>query len=50
MDGHEFAEQAVAAGAVALVVERRLPVGATQVVVPSVREAMGLNYFPGVEI
>jgi UDP-N-acetylmuramoyl-L-alanyl-D-glutamate--2,6-diaminopimelate ligase len=40
-DGHDFAEAAVRSGAVALVVERRLPVPVTQVVVPSVREAMG---------
>jgi UDP-N-acetylmuramoyl-L-alanyl-D-glutamate--2,6-diaminopimelate ligase len=39
-DGHDFAEQAVDAGAVAFVVERRLDVGVPQLVVPSVREAM----------
>jgi UDP-N-acetylmuramoyl-L-alanyl-D-glutamate--2,6-diaminopimelate ligase len=41
-DGHDFAPQAVAAGAVAVVCERRLQVAATQVVVPSVRRAMAL--------
>ena len=39
-DGHEFAEQAVENGAVALVVERRLPVGVPQVVVRDSRAAM----------
>jgi UDP-N-acetylmuramoyl-L-alanyl-D-glutamate--2,6-diaminopimelate ligase len=39
-DGHDFAADAVAAGAVALVVERELDVAAPQVVVASVREAM----------
>ena len=43
VDGHAFAPQAVETGAVAVAVERRLdlPRGVTQVVVPSVREAMG---------
>jgi UDP-N-acetylmuramoyl-L-alanyl-D-glutamate--2,6-diaminopimelate ligase len=41
VDGHDFADDAVARGAVALVVERRLPSTAVQVVVPSVRAAMG---------
>src|SRR4051794_3670024 len=36
-DGHDFAEAAERAGAVAVVVERRLPVECAQVVVPSVR-------------
>jgi UDP-N-acetylmuramoyl-L-alanyl-D-glutamate--2,6-diaminopimelate ligase len=41
-DGHDFAAEAVDAGAVALVVERPLPgLRATQVLVPSVRAAMG---------
>ena len=40
-DGHEFAAAAVAAGASAVLCERALPVDATQVVVPSVRAAMG---------
>lgn len=40
-DGHDFAADAVSEGAVALAVERWLPVEATQVLVPSVREAMG---------
>ena len=41
-DGHDLAAQAVASGAVALVVERRLPLGVRQLVVPSVRQAMPL--------
>jgi UDP-N-acetylmuramoyl-L-alanyl-D-glutamate--2,6-diaminopimelate ligase len=40
-DGHAFADRAVAAGAVALVVEHRVPVDAPQIVVRSVRDAMG---------
>ena len=40
VDGHELAPQAVAAGAVALVVERPLDVQVPQLVVPSVRRAM----------
>jgi UDP-N-acetylmuramoyl-L-alanyl-D-glutamate--2,6-diaminopimelate ligase len=42
-DGHRFAEAAVGNGAVALVVEHPVSVGAEvpQVIVPSVREAMG---------
>jgi UDP-N-acetylmuramoyl-L-alanyl-D-glutamate--2,6-diaminopimelate ligase len=40
-DGHEFAPDAVARGAVALVCERPLGLGVPEVVVPSVREAMG---------
>jgi UDP-N-acetylmuramoyl-L-alanyl-D-glutamate--2,6-diaminopimelate ligase len=39
-DGHDFALEAVRAGAVALVVERRLDLGATEVLVESVRAAM----------
>jgi UDP-N-acetylmuramoyl-L-alanyl-D-glutamate--2,6-diaminopimelate ligase len=39
-DGHDFAAQAVDAGAVALVVERRLDLTVPQVQVPSVRAAM----------
>jgi UDP-N-acetylmuramoyl-L-alanyl-D-glutamate--2,6-diaminopimelate ligase len=39
-DGHDFAADAVAAGAVALVVERRLVLDAPQIVVPDVRAAM----------
>ena len=41
VDGHELAEEAVAKGAVALVVERRLELDVPQLVVPSVRAAMG---------
>lgn len=40
-DGHAFAGDALAAGAAALVVDRWLDIDATQVAVPSVREAMG---------
>src|SRR5205085_4822169 len=40
VDGHNLANDAIEAGAVALVVERRLPVGVPQVIVPSARAAM----------
>ncbi len=40
-DGHSFAPAAVSAGAIALVVERWLALDALQVLVPSVRRAMG---------
>jgi UDP-N-acetylmuramoyl-L-alanyl-D-glutamate--2,6-diaminopimelate ligase len=40
VDGHEFAAAAMAAGAVALVVERPVDVPVPQLVVPSVRAAM----------
>ena len=40
VDGHDLAADAVAAGAVALVVERPLDVPVPQVLVPSVRDAM----------
>ncbi|MFZ1994246.1 MAG: UDP-N-acetylmuramoyl-L-alanyl-D-glutamate--2,6-diaminopimelate ligase [Solirubrobacteraceae bacterium] len=39
-DGHDFAHDAVARGAAALVVERPLNLGVPEVMVPSVREAM----------
>jgi UDP-N-acetylmuramoyl-L-alanyl-D-glutamate--2,6-diaminopimelate ligase len=39
-DGHDFAAEAVAAGAVALVVQRRVEVDVPQIVVPDVRAAM----------
>jgi UDP-N-acetylmuramoyl-L-alanyl-D-glutamate--2,6-diaminopimelate ligase len=39
-DGHDFAPEAVAKGAVALVVERRLEVDVPQIEVPSARAAM----------
>jgi UDP-N-acetylmuramoyl-L-alanyl-D-glutamate--2,6-diaminopimelate ligase len=39
-DGHDFAPQAIDAGAAALAVERPLEVGVPQLVVPSVRAAM----------
>ncbi|MGE0877634.1 MAG: UDP-N-acetylmuramoyl-L-alanyl-D-glutamate--2,6-diaminopimelate ligase [Acidimicrobiia bacterium] len=40
-DGHRFADAAVDSGAAALVVERRLDVAVTQVVVPDVRLVIG---------
>ena len=40
-DGHEFAARAVADGAAALLVERELPLAIPQMLVPSVRAAMG---------
>jgi UDP-N-acetylmuramoyl-L-alanyl-D-glutamate--2,6-diaminopimelate ligase len=40
-DGHDFAGAAVAAGAVALVVERPLPLDVPQLLVPNARLAMG---------
>jgi UDP-N-acetylmuramoyl-L-alanyl-D-glutamate--2,6-diaminopimelate ligase len=40
-DGHDFAAQAVRAGAAALVVERPLALGVPEVLVPSVRAVMG---------
>ncbi len=40
-DGHDYAESAVRAGAAALVVERPLGVDVPEVLVPSVRAAMG---------
>jgi UDP-N-acetylmuramoyl-L-alanyl-D-glutamate--2,6-diaminopimelate ligase len=40
-DGHDFAAQAVREGAAALLVERPLTLGVPEVVVPSVRAAMG---------
>jgi UDP-N-acetylmuramoyl-L-alanyl-D-glutamate--2,6-diaminopimelate ligase len=39
-DGHDFADEAVERGAVALVVERRLPASVPQVLVPDTRVAM----------
>jgi UDP-N-acetylmuramoyl-L-alanyl-D-glutamate--2,6-diaminopimelate ligase len=41
-DGHEFAAEAVANGAVALVVERPLELEVPQLLVPDVRRAMGV--------
>ena len=41
VDGHDFAAEAVLRGAVALVAERALPLDIAQVIVPSVRKAMG---------
>jgi UDP-N-acetylmuramoyl-L-alanyl-D-glutamate--2,6-diaminopimelate ligase len=40
-DGHDYAAQAVARGAVALLCERQLPLAVPQLVVPSVRRAVG---------
>lgn len=40
-DGHEFAADAVAAGAAMLIVERALPIDVPQLVVTDVRRAMG---------
>ena len=40
-DGHDFAEQAVEAGAPMLIVSRRLPLDVPQVLVTDVRRAMG---------
>jgi len=40
-DGHDFAAQAVARGAVALMAERSLDLGVPEVLVPSVRAVMG---------
>ncbi len=40
-DGHDFAREAVRAGAAALVVERWLDLDVSQILVPSAREAMG---------
>jgi UDP-N-acetylmuramoyl-L-alanyl-D-glutamate--2,6-diaminopimelate ligase len=40
-DGHDFAPDAVSRGAVALLCERPLGLGVPEVIVPSVREAMG---------
>ena len=41
VDGHNFAKVAVANGAVAILVERRVDVDVTQIVVSDVRSAMG---------
>ena len=41
VDGHDLAAEVVASGAVALLVERPLPLDVPQVLVPSVRAAMG---------
>ncbi|WP_372630760.1 UDP-N-acetylmuramoyl-L-alanyl-D-glutamate--2,6-diaminopimelate ligase [Cohnella sp.] len=49
VDGHDYAEQALAQGAAALVVSRELPVSAPQLVVPDTRQALALiaDYFYG---
>lgn len=41
VDGHDFGAEAITRGASVLVVERWLPIDVTQVLVPSVRDAMG---------
>ena len=41
-DGHDFADAAVEAGAVALVVERELPIAVPQLVVPDARRALAV--------
>jgi len=48
-DGHDFAGQAITKGAAALVTERELPIAATQMIVPDVRQALALiaDYFYG---
>ncbi|HPI98260.1 MAG TPA: Mur ligase domain-containing protein, partial [Synergistales bacterium] len=40
-DGHDYAQEAVIRGAVALLCEKRVEVPVTQVIVPSVRQVMG---------
>ncbi len=40
-DGHDYASQALARGAVALLCEHEIPLGVPQLVVPSVRRAVG---------
>ncbi len=40
-DAHDFADQAIAQGAVALVVEKRLPIDAPQIIVEDTRAALG---------
>ena len=42
VDGHDFAVSAISSGAVALIVERFLPIDVPQVKVSNVREVMGL--------
>jgi len=42
VDGHDFAEQAIERGAVALVTSRVLPIAATQLVVSDTRQALAL--------
>ncbi|TVY00579.1 UDP-N-acetylmuramoyl-L-alanyl-D-glutamate--2,6-diaminopimelate ligase [Cohnella terricola] len=48
-DGHDYAEQAISKGAAALVTERELPITATQIIVPDVRQALALiaDYYYG---
>ncbi|MFC4599409.1 UDP-N-acetylmuramoyl-L-alanyl-D-glutamate--2,6-diaminopimelate ligase [Cohnella hongkongensis] len=49
VDGHDYAEQALAQGAAALVVSRQLPVAAPQLVVPDTRHALAMlaDYYYG---
>jgi UDP-N-acetylmuramoyl-L-alanyl-D-glutamate--2,6-diaminopimelate ligase len=41
LDGHDFADEAVANGASALLVSRKLPYDLPQIIVPSVRRVLG---------
>ncbi len=49
VDGHDYAEQALAQGAAALVVSRELPLPAPQLVVPDTRNALAIvaDYYYG---
>lgn len=42
VDGHQLAQQAIDAGAVALLVERRLPISVPQIVVADARQTQGI--------
>jgi len=42
VDGHQLAQQAIDAGAVALLVERRLPISVSQIVVADTRQTQGI--------
>ena len=42
VDGHQLAQQAIDAGAVALLVERRLPISVPQIVVADTRQTQGI--------
>jgi UDP-N-acetylmuramoyl-L-alanyl-D-glutamate--2,6-diaminopimelate ligase len=42
VDGHQLAQQAIDAGAVALLVERRLPISVPQIVVANTRQTQGI--------
>ncbi|MFC4305641.1 UDP-N-acetylmuramoyl-L-alanyl-D-glutamate--2,6-diaminopimelate ligase [Cohnella boryungensis] len=49
VDGHDYAEQAIAAGAAALVTSRELPIGAPQLIVQDTRHALAIlsDYYYG---